>query len=330
MAVKKQKLALKKAREKKKKLAHSTIVDSNVDRMETHDETTRSSDASSSLNLRWNKDAAAKEKFYSHSGAVSKRHINKRKQANRERAKGSATLDGFVIFESTTTNVETGEQEDIVMEESAIDLQNSEEEAKLSLAVYKAKVRDAFNELSEFLTPVMRVDSVQQKIGSYEMKKYYEAVCEYFNVMISTDQWKKMEASNIANNRIYKLRATSYRATQIREYAKEYLAVGSITPSAQGKHSKRVSILDDNDIKRKIMEWFRGQARTQRSIPALTKYLQEEVLPEKIDSDTLNKETLVDGTTINPLCPETLRKRIVAWGFSFKALGKFKHIFNIN
>jgi hypothetical protein len=68
---------------------------------------------------------------------------------------------------------------------------------------------------------------------------------------------KKVTASKLACDWVFKQNSTIYKARKIREYVQEYLQSNSITRGAQGKHSKRVSVLDDEDIKKKVVEWFR-------------------------------------------------------------------------
>lgn len=131
-----------------------------------------------------------------------------------------------------------------------------------------------------------------------------------------------MQSSRAAAKLVYKEKATEYRAEVIREYAKEYLSTGSISLGAHGKHSKRVSVLDDNDIKMKAVKWFRSQPKAKRSIPALVKHLREEILPQAVGDDTLSEERLVDGSAVSQLSAESVRRKLIFWGFAFKRLGK--------
>lgn len=69
----------------------------------------------------------------------------------------------------------------------------------------------------------------------------------------------------------------------IRKYAEEYIKSGCISLSAQGKHSKISSVLDDNDVKRKMIEWFRSVPKFQRNIQGLRNELRTVILPASID-----------------------------------------------
>lgn len=84
--------------------------------------------------------------------------------------------------------------------------------------------------------------------------------CDFF----SADE-KRMNASMIAAESIWGHKST-YRGRMIPNCAEEYMEHGNISIGSQGKHSNRVSVLDDNDIKRKMIEWIRGVVRPKRNL----------------------------------------------------------------
>lgn len=177
--------------------------------------------------------------------------------------------------------------------------------------------------LGSFAIPEPNRNSEQHKLGVSELAKY-EGVYHYL-YMIEHCKCNKTEASRIASEIVYKHKATIYKARKIKEYAKEYLLSGSITKNAQGAHSKRVSVLDDEDIKHQILEWFRNQPKAKRSIAALQKQLTEVILPKKIEADQLCDEIEVEGGSVPQLSADSIRRRLISWGFNFKYLGKLSN-----
>ncbi|KAI8375746.1 hypothetical protein EDC96DRAFT_496417 [Choanephora cucurbitarum] len=221
------------------------------------------------VELAWNSEAQASTQRYSHSGAHSDRHVRLIAQRSREIAKGNAKIDSFFAPVNRP----------VVQPEADIEPATD----------YKTQVEDALVRLCAFVVPRTNVQSEQHKLGISQMAKY-DAVYHYFKTMASSGRWRKMKSSMEAASIVYKHKATSYRAKIIREHAAEYLASYAIPLGAQGKHSKRVSVLDDNDIKMKAIKWFRSQPKAKRSIPALVNQLRTVILPKKIEASTLNKK----------------------------------------
>ncbi|OAD70636.1 hypothetical protein PHYBLDRAFT_69527 [Phycomyces blakesleeanus NRRL 1555(-)] len=229
----------------------------------------------------------------------------------REAAKGSARVDSFFlpIANSSSAETEIGLDEE---SDSADEVESKEE--------FKSRVKDAIIDLSKFAVPVISSTSEQQKLGVAEMGKY-EGAYHYLYALINTDM-KKMAASKFASDIVYKQKSTWYRARKIRQHAKEYLETRRISLGAQGKHAKRVSVLDDEDIKQQILEWFRSQPRAKRSIAGLSVHLKEVILPKAIGSSLLSDELEIEGSAIKPLSTDCLRRKLISWGFHFKHLGK--------
>lgn len=238
---------------------------------------------------------ANKKKLYSRGLQYSDRYQRKLNQKNREMAKGSAKISSY-FFSQTQPVVEE------IQVESELD-----------------KIKAAYQKLSADLGPVIDARSNQQKSGTYEYAKY-RAVHHYLGLRIQGI--KLMEASMIAAKACWYDKATTYRSRVIRRYAKEYISTGVIMRGFQGKHSKRVSVLDDNDIKRKVIEWFLSVPKFQRNIAGIQNQLRTVILPSLIESDTLNDDVYVDGVVKNPLSDECIRKKLIEWGFEFQRVGK--------
>jgi peptidyl-tRNA hydrolase len=81
--------------------------------------------------------------------------------------------------------------------------------------------------------------------------RYYAAQM-YITNLLQHNDWGKGKASQEAANAIYQEKSISsshsYRSRMIRRWAEEFASNGSIKVSIQGKHSKRLSILADEDV----------------------------------------------------------------------------------
>ena len=155
-------------------------------------------------------------------------------------------------------------------------------------------------------------------MGTYELVRYL-AVQQYFELRLLNK--KKMVASDAAAAQFWKAKQTSYRSRMIRRDAREFLLSGSIIKNRQGKHAKRSSVLDDNDIKEKIIEWFRSVPQFQRNLQSLRNHLKNVILPGCVGSSTLSNEVDESGVSTKPLLITCLRKKMIEWGFNFKRLG---------
>jgi hypothetical protein len=247
-----------------------------------------------SVNSKLKDNSIGKRDAFSRGLMYSARHQRKLKQKNREMASGSAKISSYF------SSVET-----VVMEEPPV-------ESELE------KLKTAYDMLSSELTPRASSSNILEK-SNYERSKY-QAVHVYLDLRIKGV--KKMKASETAAKAFWYNKSTSYRSKIIRKYAKNYLESGKIAESAQGKHSKRVSVLDDNDIKRKVIEWFRSVPKFRRNIRGIQNELRTVILPSAIENNRLNLELDDSGAIINPLSVECIRQKLIQWGFSFKRVGK--------
>ncbi|KAI9273535.1 hypothetical protein EDC94DRAFT_690459 [Helicostylum pulchrum] len=78
----------------------------------------------------------------------------------------------------------------------------------------------------------------------------------------------------------------------------------------------------NNDIKEKVLEWFRSVPKFQRNIPTLQNELRTVILPAAIENHTLNVEVDDSGAITNPLSIECIKNKLIQWGFHFKRVGK--------
>ncbi|KAG2228871.1 hypothetical protein INT48_006753, partial [Thamnidium elegans] len=218
--------------------------------------------------------------------------VTKVEAENREMAKGSAKISSY--FSSVTAS-------------------SASEEAPVETEMQKLQA--AYDYLTSELEPKISLESAQQKAGTYEHTKYL-AVHLYLELRI--DGIKRVQASELAAKRFWYGKATVYLSIVIRKYAAEYIITGKITKGLQGKHSKRISILDDNDIKRKVIEWFRSVPKFQRDIPAIQNDLRHVIIPNAIENNALNVERYSNAVT----SIECIRKKLIEWGFHFKRVGR--------
>jgi len=224
--------------------------------------------------LSYNQMDQAKAKFYRRGATYSVGHAYKKAKINKAKAKGCMKLDGF--FGIVAPEAEPVEEEPSQLE----------------------KIREVMGKLEEITNPAINVNSPQQKMGVYELVRY-QAVQQYFELRLLKK--KKMEASMQSATLFWKTKTTTYRSRMVRRDAEEFLLSGSIIKNRQGKHAKRSSVLDDNDIKEKAIEWFRSVPHFQRNLQSLRNQLKNVILPECVGSSTLSDEVDESGVSTQPL-----------------------------
>ena len=103
-------------------------------------------------------------------------------------------------------------------------------------------IGEAYKKLTPFVAPIMNVKKgAERAMQDYEMRKHI-GVHAYFEELIAGKG--AMVASQIAAKIAWIVPSEHYRAMAIRSYAKEYLRFGKISPHQQGKHTKRLSLLN--------------------------------------------------------------------------------------
>ena len=94
-----------------------------------------------------------------------------------------------------------------------------------------------------------------------------------------------------------------YMATCIRQWADEFLQIGELSRHMQGRFSKP-SLLQDEDVRIKCVEWLRAQKPEERGPKSLKAFVEKEILPG------LQRESISE---------ETCRKCLWDWNFRFAA-----------
>jgi hypothetical protein len=97
----------------------------------------------------------------------------------------------------------------------------------------------------------------------------------------------------------------SYVSRCVRAWADTYINVGKFPEHRQGKHSKRLSMLSDEDVKEKARQWLRGTKPEKRDPFALKAYLEEEVLPARFG-------------TVMSVGVRTVRQYMRQWAYSYR------------
>ncbi|CAG8818080.1 4969_t:CDS:1, partial [Gigaspora rosea] len=73
------------------------------------------------------------------------------------------------------------------------------------------------------------------------------------------------------------IRNTEYMSRCIREWAKDFLEQGTLPSHQQGKHAKRASLLDDEDLKLAACTWLHSISPKDHSPLALKKELETNI-----------------------------------------------------
>ncbi|OAD80600.1 hypothetical protein PHYBLDRAFT_161239 [Phycomyces blakesleeanus NRRL 1555(-)] len=137
------------------------------------------------------------------------------------------------------------------------------------------EIREAYEKISEMIKPPVSSDSELGKFALFEVSKHI-VVKEYFRRLLNN--CKKIEASEKAAE-IFWTTPSKYRGEAVHGWAKEFLQFGKISEHQQGKHAKRSSIVDDEDLKKKAIVWLRAQKAERRTVVDLKKYLDEMLFP---------------------------------------------------
>ncbi|OAD68002.1 hypothetical protein PHYBLDRAFT_151085 [Phycomyces blakesleeanus NRRL 1555(-)] len=136
-----------------------------------------------------------------------------------------------------------------------------------ALIVYKhlkdeelEEIREAYEKISEMIKPPGSSDSELGKFALFEVSKHI-VVKDYFRRLFNN--CKKIEASEKAAE-IFWTKPSKYHAEA-------------------GKHAKRSSIIDDEDLKKKAIVWLRAQKAERQTVVDLKKYLDEMLFPSCLD-----------------------------------------------
>ena len=169
------------------------------------------------------------------------------------------------------------------------------------------RLKYAHEKLSKLLqTNIKKSDGIGvSKMKLYDVRRY-QAVHMYLKHLIAGDE--KMKSSRSVANMLFN-NTKSYMPRAIQRWTKTYLIDGRLASFAQGAHGKRVSLLDDADIKEKCLQWLRVTKPHNRSPKALK---------EKLETDIFS-ETLGVSTSV---CLTTVTRYMNLWGFSLRSSGQ--------
>lgn len=161
------------------------------------------------------------------------------------------------------------------------------------------RIEERYNELRNQLRNLQNVKKELAKSQPYEVQRL-TSICQYFRLLM--DGEKKIKASEKIADTFWKgIRNTEYMAHCLRGWAKAFLDQGSLPSHRQGKHAKRESLLDDEDLKLVACTWLRFTLPKDRSPLALKKELESSIFPRLL------------GVPIN-ISETTTRKFMHLWG----------------
>ncbi|CAG8624062.1 18131_t:CDS:2 [Gigaspora rosea] len=119
-----------------------------------------------------------------------------------------------------------------------------------------------------------------------KLKKQFRGLQNTKNQMAKSQPYdvqreKKMEASKEVAEIFWKgIRNTQHMACCLRRWTKDYLIQGSLPSQQQVKHAKRISLLDDEDIKLAACRWLRSILPKDCSPLALKNELEKTIFPK--------------------------------------------------
>lgn len=214
------------------------------------------------------------------------------KQRDAKKAKGSKTLDEFFTTAPSSTDIDP----DLLPE-------SIDDDDILPIIVENDVVlKQAHDAIIQFVVPKMNQSHDMNMMSDYQRQKY-RAVHSY--LMKRIHGVKKIKASQQAANEIFILPSTYYRPYAIRFWAKEFIQHGTIPIHQQGKHAKRVSFLDHEDIQLAARNWFITTKPEKRSIQELATRINTIIIPQALG---------VPGN----ISMSVLRNYMHEWGFMYR------------
>ncbi|CAG8838208.1 26808_t:CDS:2, partial [Gigaspora margarita] len=110
--------------------------------------------------------------------------------------------------------------------------------------------------LAQSKQQMQRIENQLVKSQPYEVQRL-TSVFHYFRLLLNGE--RKIQAlEQIADNLWKDIQNTEYMSHCIRGWAKDFLEQGTLPSHQQGKHAKRASLLDDEDIKLAAYIWLRS------------------------------------------------------------------------
>lgn len=175
-----------------------------------------------------------------------------------------------------------------------------------SKASKKRFLQDKYDILTNFLIiDCKRQNSSLSKIVVYDFKRL-QSVQFYLKGLLNGKG--KLESAEEVAAILWDYKKT-YLPRCIIKWSKEYCDNSKLQPFRQGRHCKRVSLLDDEDIKEKACRWLRSVQPKNRSPKGLKEQLEETILLEKL------------GLPVN-ISLQTVTRFMNFWGFNNRKCGQ--------
>ncbi|CAG8778416.1 3058_t:CDS:10 [Gigaspora margarita] len=167
------------------------------------------------------------------------------------------------------------------------------------------RIENHYNELKNQLRNLQNAKKELAKSQPYKVQRL-TSIFHYFRLLLDAE--RKISASEkIADNLWKGIRNTEYMSCCIRGWAKDFLEQGTLPSHQQGKHAKRASLLDDEDLKLAACTWLRSIPPKDRSPLALKKELETNIFPKSLGVSITISDT---------------RKFMEQWGFHKKTIGQ--------
>ncbi|KAG5456958.1 MAG: hypothetical protein BJ554DRAFT_3153 [Olpidium bornovanus] len=192
------------------------------------------------------------------------------------------------------------ENEDEAVEDKEDNDVGMDEVEKLSAA--KKKLRDV----------LARIKNQKSELAAVSGYQLQHLMCIQRYMALVLGGTKKVKASEQAAKERWTT-TTNYAGRCIHAWARTYAQLGKLPEHTQGKHAKRASILDDEDIKAWCVQWLRTCRPQDRSAADLQRELLTVIFPDKLG---------VEAT----IAISTVAKFMKLWGFKKRVAGGSKFI----
>lgn len=163
-------------------------------------------------------------------------------------------------------------------------------------------IESAYEDIVKLTAPVMNKSKKGSTADTYDFVRY-TSVKMYFRYRLAG--YNKGESSEKVAQDFWPNSSKAYRAKSIVKWSKEFLRQGELSRHCQGVHIKRESLLNDADVKGKILEMIRATKPAERSLSYIKKYIEDDVFP------------LILGVT-GSISEPTLSKYLYEWGYSYR------------
>lgn len=210
------------------------------------------------------------------------------------------------MFKKQVTDASDGAVDDT--DDGADEEEEQEEELEVVGEVSEEEKRMVLAEetLRRDLAKIKNRDSTFAKLPPYQVQQLFAIQC-YLSLRLNGKG--KMKASAQAAAERW-LSQTEHAARCIRQWSQLFVHFGELPTHAQGKHAKRESLLNDEDVKVRCLSWLRTTDARLRSPAGLKVELESKILPDVLG---------VEGKTISSV---TVGKFLKLWGFSKKKSGQ--------